>query len=404
MSDKKARGKGFGTLEKRGNHFIGRWIVDGKRYSQSIHTSNRTEARRILEEITAPYRMKSESERLAVLTARKNEVDGKLAEIENQKPKLLLDDAFDVYLKSPSRPDTAGEHTLNNNQIMFNRLLKWVKSNHPEVREMRHFTKEYAMEFMEDAFKALGNATRNLNLSFYKKIWNTLIDDGRHGVESNPFMKIRNREAENFSREPFAPDQLEAILEAIGDDNEMRLLVLIGLYTGQRLGDCKNLKWENVDFMKDEITLITQKTKTPVRIPMIHTVLRNALMSFGMNTGGFILPNLHSLKVQKLSERFGRFLRRAGIKALTDEKTLAGKRRTIYGFHSLRHTFVSVMLNAGVPLAVVQSIVGHASIDMTRHYYHASRDAQRNAVASIPSFGGGIRKEAERSGAALSAA
>ena len=55
-------------------------------------------------------------------------------------------------------------------------------------------------------------------------------------------------------------------------------------------------------------------------------------------------------------------------------------------FHSLRHTFVSFSANAGVPLPVVQSIVGHTSTAMTRHYYHENEDALRAAVAAIPSL------------------
>ena len=55
-------------------------------------------------------------------------------------------------------------------------------------------------------------------------------------------------------------------------------------------------------------------------------------------------------------------------------------------FHSLRHTFVSFAANAGVPLHVVQSIVGHESTAMTRHYYHENLDALKSAVAAIPTL------------------
>jgi hypothetical protein len=55
--------------------------------------------------------------------------------------------------------------------------------------------------------------------------------------------------------------------------------------------------------------------------------------------------------------------------------------------HSLRHTFVSLAANAGVPLPVVQSIVGHSSTAMTRHYYHENEDVLRQAVAAIPAIG-----------------
>ena len=55
-------------------------------------------------------------------------------------------------------------------------------------------------------------------------------------------------------------------------------------------------------------------------------------------------------------------------------------------FHSLRHTFVSSAANAGVPLPVVASIVGHSSTAMTRHYYHENEEMLRQAVAAIPSL------------------
>ena len=55
-------------------------------------------------------------------------------------------------------------------------------------------------------------------------------------------------------------------------------------------------------------------------------------------------------------------------------------------FHSLRHTFVSFAANAGVPLHIVQSIVGHESTAMTRHYYHENIDALKSAVNAIPTL------------------
>ena len=42
--------------------------------------------------------------------------------------------------------------------------------------------------------------------------------------------------------------------------------------------------------------------------------------------------------------------------------------------------------NAGAPLAVVQSLVGHSSPTMTMHYYHGTTDAARAAVNALPSL------------------
>ena len=56
----------------------------------------------------------------------------------------------------------------------------------------------------------------------------------------------------------------------------------------------------------------------------------------------------------------------------------------LYSLHSFRHTFVSFCANAGVPLDVVASIVGHGSTAMTRHYAHISDAAKDRAIQALP--------------------
>ena len=49
-------------------------------------------------------------------------------------------------------------------------------------------------------------------------------------------------------------------------------------------------------------------------------------------------------------------------------------------FHDLRHTFITHMVELGVPLGVIQTFVGHLSSRMVRHYTHVSSGAARKAV------------------------
>jgi integrase len=57
-------------------------------------------------------------------------------------------------------------------------------------------------------------------------------------------------------------------------------------------------------------------------------------------------------------------------------------------FHDLRHSFISMMAERNVPLAVVQSMVGHISPAITRLYTHISTQAARAAVELLnqPAF------------------
>jgi len=75
------------------------------------------------------------------------------------------------------------------------------------------------------------------------------------------------------------------------------------------------------------------------------------------------------------------------LKRGTDPGT--GKRAVVeVGFHSLRHTFVSLCREANAPLAVVEAIVGHANPAMTRHYTHVGQAAAGATVAALPDITG----------------
>ena len=59
------------------------------------------------------------------------------------------------------------------------------------------------------------------------------------------------------------------------------------------------------------------------------------------------------------------------------------KKTTVLGFHSLRHSFASFCAEAGVPKAVVTSILGANSEIIDSFYTHVGEDAQRAAVEAI---------------------
>lgn len=49
--------------------------------------------------------------------------------------------------------------------------------------------------------------------------------------------------------------------------------------------------------------------------------------------------------------------------------------------HCCRHTYVSQVQAPGVDRAAMQSIVGHADVDMTRHYRHVQQIIRQDAAA-----------------------
>ena len=51
--------------------------------------------------------------------------------------------------------------------------------------------------------------------------------------------------------------------------------------------------------------------------------------------------------------------------------------------HSCRHTYVSQMQALGIDLATIQSLVGHADVDMTKHYLHVQDPVRLNAIGEL---------------------
>jgi integrase len=85
---------------------------------------------------------------------------------------------------------------------------------------------------------------------------------------SNPFHGIVTKATETVNREPFTVEELKAITEACADDDFIRPVIVTGMCTAMRRGDCCLLKWKDVDSKEGFITVKTAKTGETVDIPM----------------------------------------------------------------------------------------------------------------------------------------
>ena len=99
-----------------------------------------------------------------------------------------------------------------------------------------------------------------------------------------------------------------------------------------------------------------------------------------------ILKTLCREEASGISYRVKSFLESLGI---TTTKLGRGRVRatSVKDVHSLRHTFAYLAGCYQIPLPVVQSILGHMSPEMTKHYQaHADREAKEKYLAKLPNF------------------
>ena len=360
-----AREKGMGNLQREKS---GRWTmrigINGKRYCRSTRTKDRDKAERFLQRFLAPLGL---GER-----------------------RLPLADVWLEYVRSPMRNELAPS-TLKAKQFVWMHFARWMEHSYLPVDDLAGVTQDMIADYLACLRADVCASTYNGRVCVLREIFRTLAD--KAGLEDDPWEGVRLRPDDCHSRRELTMDELKRLIGAACKYGaEWHKLVLIGLYTGLRLGDCCRLDWSQIDLAQGVIQLVPSKTKRHhnrlVTIP-IHPALGQALVETpAAEMSGCVLPRIGEMYRTtrwRVSQGLTRIFNRANITMSVD---IAGRKNKTpeATFHSLRHSFVSFAANAGVPLHVVQSIVGHESTAMTRHYYHENIDALRRAVAAVPTL------------------
>lgn len=153
------------------------------------------------------------------------------------------------------------------------------------------------------------------------------------------------------------------------------LFVLLMLQAGLRVRETASLRVENVGIAGSSISVLGKGRKwrvVPMSPRLSHAVERVIPLG-GRLTGAWVFPG-----------RAGKHISTRTVQ-LDVAKTLreAGVARPGLTAHSLRHSFATRLLARGADVRVIQSLLGHSSIETTAIYLHLDDSARRSAVALL---------------------
>ncbi|RXE73687.1 site-specific integrase [Muribaculaceae bacterium Isolate-013 (NCI)] len=209
----------------------------------------------------------------------------------------------------------------------------------------------------------------------FKKVITTAVEEGL--MKKNPCKGIAMRkDAYAIKKQILTLDEIRRLASTpfAGSYPDIRRAFLFSLYTGIRWRDVSQLTYENVDLssglLKFEQSKIAGRSKsssvvTPLS-PMLHKIIGEPEVHGDCRQLIFSLPTW-STCVKQLDA----WVKAAGI----------GKHIT---WHCARHSFAVNILNGGANIKTVQSLMGHASIEMTEKYLRVVDELKHKAINSLP--------------------
>ena len=178
---------------------------------------------------------------------------------------------------------------------------------------------------------------------------------------------------EGTARSRWLSDDEEARLLA-HCETELRDLVIVGLDTGLRPGNLVGLHGEWVQQAGTCLIIPREHTKTKT-LPITIPLTTRAAAIIGRYLEHARAEHVFVSKTGRpyTSAEANRRLQRAAVKA--------GLRDVCV--YTLRHTFISRLVQAGVSLPEVAALAGHRDVRMTMRYAHLAPQHLRKSIASL---------------------
>ncbi len=213
-------------------------------------------------------------------------------------------------------------------------------------------------------------------------------------ILKNPVTAVDRPKSVSTEREIFTHEEVAKLLDTVGFKSEWFTLILMGYFTGARLGDCAKMKWDSVNFRDRVMSYEQKKTGKVVPVPLVDDLYDHLHTIREFVDGEYICPELAeraSGGKHGLSLSFVRLVKRAKI----NPQQVQGKGKRKFNrlsFHSLRHSFNSALANAGVSQELRMKLTGHSSVGMNDRYTHQALKPLQQAMDVLPSF----NEEAEK--------
>ncbi len=243
----------------------------------------------------------------------------------------------------------------------FDALIKHIGDK--EVENVKPIDLE---TFKTQRKKEVADSTVNINVRAIKSCFRKAKE--LELIAKNPAEKLKPIREVEQSPVFLSQEDAKRFLQATQREPWFGKIVLFAMQTGLRRGEITNLLKSDADLVNRVIRVQSSagyRVKCgKKRFVALNDVAFQIVME-RMQTSDteFLFADEHGKQIRPelLTKKFRKYIRESGL----NKK---------YHFHSLRHTFGSLLCENNVSLRDIQELMGHSRITVTEKYLHTSPD------------------------------
>ena len=355
-----------GCLFKRGKN----WVL---RYREDVQDPEGHTARIMRSVVLGEFEQKKDARR---------EADARLLPLNSgaQRPQTNL--TFEDFWNNYFVPEILAHRKFSTREVYRHLATKHLLS-HFGMRKLCDIARFYVQSFISAKHREQYSPKTLAHLrNLLSKMFNVAMSWG--WLNTNPATRLelppmeRRRESRVLS-----PAEIQKLYHHL--DDPARTVFLLGILTGLRIGEILGLRVEDLDLARRSLHVqrnayrghVQETPKSRAgdrRIPLAPLIAGRVKRWLGQRAmaSEWLFPSAAGTPYHDRN-----LLRRQVWPVCTQY----GIGR--FGWHSMRHTFSTYNGNHGVPLPVLQSLLGHANAETTMIYTHQLEGPQRQAVKAL---------------------
>jgi integrase/recombinase XerC/integrase/recombinase XerD len=274
---------------------------------------------------------------------------------------MTLDLAAEItkYLKYMENIESASPHTLRayslDLQQAFGSLESLQNSPNVDEKDLKPLLRKAVL-----AWSHLSPKSRNRKIASLKSFLNHLFE--KRKIKSALGLSLNSPKPPKKLPNFITLDEVFSVIKALENlseknATEIRLLFFLLYGAGLRISEACSIKWKNIDFQTSRVCVLGKGGKERwVALPKpLLSLLKSQRSSCEYIFGESPLDTRKGYE----------WIRCLGVKA--------GLVRPLHP-HALRHSYATHLLSSGANLRVIQSLLGHSSLQATEKYTHLSLD------------------------------